>query len=171
MAAGVTFRVTGEKQLIAALKELGGGGQRRATKVATSASVLPLKQASKADAPRETGQMRKMLATKVKAYPEKGVVLGIVGVRADAKNAKTGRNPAKYLHLVTKGVKPHNIAPRTKKVLLFKGRYTGRVSHPGQRPNNFLERAFQAGKGAALARFQSKLRERIEAEAKRARKN
>lgn len=172
----VQTKITGDKELVQKLKHLRGSGQRRSTKSAVSFSLTPLNRESKKSVPVETGQLKKSLARKVKAYPAKGMTFGVVGVKRNSKNAETGRNPAKYLHLVELGVKSHTIRHEKKKALLVRTRgkhgvgyerFASRVKHSGFIAKAPLKKAFDSGKGEALRRFNQKLGERIEIEARK----
>lgn len=168
----VQFAISGDKELQAKLKHLRASVQRRGTKKAMTAAMKPVKPAVKANAPRETGQMRKTATTKVVSYATKGVVMGIGGIRRDARSEKTGRNPSKYLHLVIGGVKGHDIVPETKKAMRFRKKrarsavFAMKVKHPGFQGDNFMQRAFDSAKGPAQAAFSHTLGSFVEAEAK-----
>lgn len=166
----IEFSVHGEAQLAANLLKLKVAVQKKITRKAVTAAMRPLRMTAKKFAPKDTGQLRKQLVSKVKTY-KSGNVFGIVGVKNE-KDEATGRRPSKYLHLVLGGTKAHEIRPRRKRVLvgtnLFaKGNAVQRVmygrlvQHPGAKKNPFLTDAFSGSSEAALDKFRDVMRDGI----------
>lgn len=50
-------------------------------------------------------------------------------------------------HLLERGVKPHDIAPKNAKALAFLGRYAEMIHHPGFRGHTIINAAYQEMKG------------------------
>lgn len=166
----ITFSVHGDEQLRVNLVKLKVAVQRKITRKAVTAAMRPLRMTAKKFAPKDTGQMRKQLVSKIKTY-KSGNVFGIVGVKNE-KDSATGRRPSKYLHLVMGGTKAHDILPTKKRILvstnLFaKGNkikrivFGRRVQHPGAKKNPFLTDAFHGSSEAALDKFRDVMRDGI----------
>jgi len=106
LGGSIRIEVRGTAEAIEKLKQLKGSVQRRMLRRAMSAALVPMRREYKRAAPKDTGTLRRSVAKKVKVYPS-GRGVAIVGIKRGAKDAKTGRNPEKYLHLVLFG---HRIA-------------------------------------------------------------
>lgn len=98
----LAFKVHGDKQIAKHLRAIGPKRARPIVRAAVRSVTSTLRKEMKKEAPRDTGQLRKSLIATVRTY-KKGTVFGVVGVDRNAKNPETGRNPRKYLHLVTLG--------------------------------------------------------------------
>lgn len=106
LGGSIRIEIRGTQVAIAKLKKLKGALQRRILRRAMSAALVPMRREYKRAAPKDTGTMRRFVQKKVKVYPS-GRGVAIVGIKRGAKDAQTGRNPEKYLHLVLFG---HRIA-------------------------------------------------------------
>lgn len=136
MSDFATMQITGDKEVLRKLGNLAKAVQKRIIKKAVRAGINSLLTAAKRGAPVRFGLLRRQLAIAVK---KKGVKHGEWGMYLKAKSAKfmvrtsTGRsigvNPNKYLHLVVGG--------------------TSR----GARANDFLARAYAAGRAASIAKL------------------
>jgi HK97 gp10 family phage protein len=91
MAWRMEFKWKGDKQLMRKLRVLPPAVQRRVQRPAVTKATRLVAKAVKNNTPRETGALKKSIGSKVKTYPQKNVVIGIVGPRTDAKG-----KPAKY---------------------------------------------------------------------------
>lgn len=160
--------ITGDKEAQDFLKKLDRSIQRTIAKKAMNDAIKPLKPAIKAEAPKQKGQLRKSIAVKVKAYSGSGVVFGIAGVRKDSVSTKTGARPSKYLHLVVRGVKKHEITPKTKTRMVFKLKrkrkfiFARTVNHPGFQGKDFMARTFSATKAQVEHRFATRVGHYVE---------
>lgn len=138
---------------LSGLAAIRGVARKRAiTLKAVKAASRIVQPAAKAGAPKESGAMAQSIGTKaVKGTRSKTGALAVIGARVKVRKlVKRGRGgkrvlavPAKYLHLVTGGTKPHG-------------------SHPGSRPNPFMLSAFSATKGRALDAARSTLAAEIQ---------
>lgn len=141
--------------------------QRRITRAAMNKSITPVLKSIKSLAPRETGQLKHSLARVVRTYPRSGVVIGIVGIRADSKSAANGRNPAKYLHLIELGVRPHRVGKGSRLRRKSGSKRLGRPElqaggkHPGVAGRHFLKRGFELVEGQASSILTSEITVRL----------
>lgn len=131
---------------------------------AAGAKIKDAMQAKIASLPfnESEGFLYDSIAVKVKTYYRRtgstysAVQVAIIGPRTDAvfqaqfgTRAGTVAKPAKYAHLIDKGVRPHAIGRGS---TLRKGNQTGRM-HPGFPAMPFVRPALLAGSGAASAAF------------------
>lgn len=167
----IAFTIEGDKRLLKKLERLKKSAQKKIIRRGVTAAVRPIRMQAKSDAPKETGQLKKKLTVKVKAY-KSGNVFGMVSV-ANEKDAATGRRPSKYLHLVTLGTKPHAIVPRKKKLLVGTSKTGERtvfgksVQHPGAKKQDFLTAAIKAKQSESVAKFSEVVRSGILSEAQK----
>ncbi len=188
MAAGVkiTAAIPDERETLRKFRALQKRGARRAMNKAVRAGSAPQVKESKRTAPRESGLLKKRITQKVKSYRRGQMVLAVIGARS-VKDPATGRNPAKYVHLVNEGHKARKIVPRQgKKRMKFFGpgggrkrnKTTGRyentgllvraaVNHPGFAGTQFMQKSYRAKKAESLSRFNSKFYVEVVAEAKK----
>lgn len=126
--------VDGLPQLLASLDGLATAVRNRILRAAVMAAGKVVLSRAKADAPRESGLLRKSMARKVKVYRNSGVAVAIVGPRKGYKQQVTRKrgkwrastvwaDPVRYAHLVELGTRPH--------------RQRG-GQHPGSMPRPFL---------------------------------
>jgi hypothetical protein len=115
--------------------------------------------------------LKKAVFQRIKSYRGGAYVLAVVGARAK-KDPATGRNPAKYAHLVEGGTRPHRIPKLPGKRLKFDAGgaliIRAAVAHPGGAAQRPLERAYRTSKPEALRNFRGKFAAEVIAEAKRA---
>lgn len=160
MPFAIRGEITGLKECVATLAHLKAGVRTRVVRRAVTICARILAKAAKQRAPKESGLLRKSIASKVKTYPGGGVV-AIIGPRSDAKfkqrvTRKRGKwfpaevysNPVKYAHLVELG-------------------HGGPAAAPA-RP--FLAPALAASQGAVQSAFARAVREGLEKEAAKAAK-
>jgi HK97 gp10 family phage protein len=152
-AAKGDMKLLGARELQALLAALPRGVAKRGLRAAVTAGATPITRAAKARAPRKSGLLKKAIGRKVKTYKEAGVgatAVAIVGARRDVRGEYRGRPrvPARYIHLVEKGTRPHD-------------------GHPGTPATNFLEDAYRGNKAAAEAAAARKLAEVVEREARK----
>jgi HK97 gp10 family phage protein len=95
----------GDKELAKVFKTLGDRVQRRVLRGAVNAASTPVSRAAKSKAPKESGLLKKSIGKKVKTYPDRGVVVGIIGPKTSVVGEYKGKKrwPAKYAHLREKG--------------------------------------------------------------------
>ena len=93
-------------------------------------------KAIRAETPTETLALRKQTKISVKVLRKVGFVSALVRVKS--KKFATGRNPSHYQHLVTGGSSPHAIGGP----VAYDGKVYARIRHPGTRPNQYVDRAF-----------------------------
>jgi hypothetical protein len=109
--------------------------------------------AAKARAPVRTGFLRKNIAMIQRVYQRGGTRALILGVKTKQFDARTGEIPSKILHLLEWGTSAHDIFPKHKKALKFKGGgiegsegttdvWTMWVRHQGTSAIGFMRRAF-----------------------------
>lgn len=158
MPFAIRGEVEGMKGALATLAHLKGAARKRIVRRGLTLCARILAKAAKRLAPKETGLLRKSIASKVKTYPN-GSVVAIIGPRDDAKFRqpvvrKKGKwfpstvtaNPVKYAHLVELG-------------------HGGRAAAPAK---PFLAPALAASQSQVKARFAQAVREGLEKEAAKA---
>jgi HK97 gp10 family phage protein len=103
MAKGV--ELFGSKELQRTFNTLGERVQRSVLRSAVSVASTPISRAAKANAPRESGLLKKSLGKKVVTNKEKQSVSAIIGPRRNVSGMHKGklRKPSRYAHLVEKG--------------------------------------------------------------------
>ncbi len=99
----ILMKLTGDKKLVKKFENLKKRAKKTAFRAATRAGGSVLRKQLKKDAPKDTGQLKRSVHVRVKTYPAKGVYVAVAGIKKDAKNKDTGRNPANYLHLIELG--------------------------------------------------------------------
>ena len=136
MAAGITVKLSGDKNLLKLLKKMTGSAQQRMIKPAITASLRPMRDAARNGAPFESRALKDSIGTKVINY--RNAVVGLVGPRSGFKREFKGeiRKPHKYLHLVEFGTKNTSAKP-------------------------FMRPAFAKTKGRSLSIFKRVTRERL----------
>lgn len=142
----VAARFDGLEQFADRLKLLKATLQKRVLRSAMRKSASVVNKAAKANAPKRTGQLRRSLGVKVKAYPS-GVVIGVVEPRAGFRVPAGNTNgkpkfidPRFYAHLVEGGVKPHAVGKGSS----LRKRSQGGKLHPGAPAQPFLRPAFES---------------------------
>lgn len=152
MGFRVEAEMRGLSECIAKLGHIDKRIQRSVTRKAVNAGGRELVKTTKANAPRDTGLLRRKITQRIKTYRRK--VLAVIGARK-FKDAKTGRNAANYAHLVEDGARPHRIA-----FGVFVGsdgeRKARRIEHPGARATHFMRRSARQATPAAVRRFKTK---------------
>ena len=95
----------GAKELTKALQTLGERVQRKVLRQAVNAACNPTLKAARANVKEESGLLKKSLAKKIKTYPDKQTVVGIIGPDTQTKGEYKGkpRVPWRYAHLVNDG--------------------------------------------------------------------
>lgn len=150
--------LTGDRDLARLMQELPRRVIKKGLRAAMSAAATPVAKAMRRDAPQESGTLKKAISKKIKSYPT--AVTALVGVNKDAAGEFRGRRrvPEKYLHLILAGTAPHQI-----------GRNANGPAgkHPGTKPNDFRQRAFNETAATAQAIARQKLTESIETEAEK----
>jgi HK97 gp10 family phage protein len=137
----------GATELIKALQTLGERTQRKVMRQAVNAACNPTLKAARANVHDESGLLKKSLAKKIKTYPDRQTVVGIIGPDTQTAGEYKGkpRVPWRYAHLVHDG---H---------IDEKGNFV-----PG---NPFLRRAYESTEGATVDVMADKLGKGIEKEA------
>lgn len=155
-----SLNVQGDLEVVNLLRELPLKVERKGVRAAVTAMTTPIARAAKAKAPRVyTGLLKKAIGKKTKAGRSKGSAVGLVGARRSVEGAYKGKRwvPANYIHLVELGTKPHGIPTKD----------GGTVQHPGSPAKPFLEPAYEEQKSAAERAGAEKLKQVVEAEAKK----
>lgn len=167
----VTSEVTGDRETLRAIekfaRDVNASGARGVMRKAVRAAMTPIRQDLRRVVPKDTGLLRRSITSKLISKAQIGKFTGVVGAR-DRRDEKTRRNPARYLHLVDRGAKPHKIRGPVAFIRADGVRIVRpSVDHPGARAQRVLERAFSASKSRATEAFKSKARTELEAAAKR----
>lgn len=172
MGKPLVYRIEGQKEVLRKFRALEKKGARRAVRKAVRAGAAPEVKEAKRNAPRETGLLKKAIGLKFKSYRGGQFVLAVIGAKS-RKDATTGRNPVKYVHLVDGGTKAHRIPRASRKVILKwtdesgDAFYSPIVFHPGTKPTQFMLRSFRNTRALQLRMFRSKFAVEVIAEARR----
>lgn len=129
---------------------------------AVRAGAAPIVKALRRNVPVDTKTMRRNITQKVKAYRSGASTVAIIGAR-NKKDVKTGRNPAKYLHLAERGTAPHVIhGPISFR--LPSGDLIGgtSISHPGSRGHGFMAATRAQCEKESVKAFTDKFDEQVE---------
>ena len=124
---GVSIKINGDPELLAALAALPKGMTRRVMSPAVTAAMKPMVRAARSKVPTRApfagysgGQLKKSLGAKTKVYPRKGIFWVGIGARTGFKivvqrekrfaHWGVGRkpvpiNPVNYAHLVEFGMR------------------------------------------------------------------
>lgn len=123
---------------------------------------------------KRSGLLAKSLGVKVKAYPRKGVTVGLVGPRKGYKDTRTGEIPAYIAHLVEGGTKKHTVTTKggglanTKDVAFgFQAteQFFGKSVQIKADPKPFLKPAYDAKKNESERTFAASMEEGVHREA------
>jgi HK97 gp10 family phage protein len=95
----------GAKDLQDLLSGLGDRVLRKVARQAVSAGATPIQGSAKANAPEESGLLKKSIKKRVRTYKDSQTVVAIVGPDSSVKGEYKGKKrwPAKYAHLVEDG--------------------------------------------------------------------
>lgn len=189
MAFGVTFEIdrSSLKRSVENMESLPRKYMNPALKHAVKAASGEVQKTAKTYAPKRSGHLRRSIA--VRQVPSKGrnsTITAVVGPRY--YKYADGSNPGRYGHLVEDGTTPHRIFPKTKKVLMWKGKrqvsyikkvkvlggklavektrnkrfqaFALHVNHPGFSGRRYLRNASLAARGAATRAFIRELQAR-----------
>jgi len=184
-----SFRLTGDRELLMALKAM-GKLNRTSVKKALDAGAGIIKRAvvDNARAVKDTGLLAKSIKVAHRKHRYPGTLLAVVGpthMKRMLRRTKTGKlrgvskkkvadyqaagetlvpyDPGNYGHLVEYGTKPHTIKPKSKKAMKPYGShpFKGPVSHPGTKGIGFMRRAVDANGRRALQKVNAKLLEEV----------
>lgn len=137
--------------------------RKRVVRKAVRAGAAPYVKAVKRDAPVDTRELKKSLTQKVKSYRSGATIVSVVGARN--RRSPSGRNPAKYLHLVEGGTRPHVIRTRTAAALsLGRNAFVKEVRHPGTKATRFMATTATSRRSEMVNAFSSKMKEETERE-------
>lgn len=185
-AAAVSINLSGIQGLREGLAGLKPSAQSRILGDAMGRAAKPIVTLAKAKAPTDTGALRKAIGSLVRRYPNKGVIMGLIGaLRGYYKPSKRGARrlrqgesakgasaPANYSHLVENG---HRMAvltggpsARANKGKSFRASTLTETGYVLGRP--FLTPAAQQGQAAADAALGDGFGQAVEAEFRRAKR-
>jgi HK97 gp10 family phage protein len=145
--------IVGGRQLDAMLQSLPVKVEKNILRAALRAGAAVFREQAKANAPVESGALRRSI--KVSVDSKSG--------RVTAK-LKAGGKLAPHAQLVEFGTKPHTITAKKDSGLTVGGNIVSSVDHPGAKPHPFLRPAFDTKPPAAIAAVGAKIRERLTAE-------
>lgn len=110
--------IIGLKETLEALRDLPPKVQRKILRPAMNKATTPIVSSAKKRVQRQLGLLRKSLTRKTVTYKNGGALVVVIGADLNLRQEATrpGRkkpviiNPAKYLHLVEGGTRPHSLA-------------------------------------------------------------
>lgn len=185
----IDIRIEGVARAVANLRSLEYNTRRRVVSAAVRAANAVVVKEARAQAPRRRGALAASIRGSLKLDRSTGTLVGAIAFKSTKAQKRKGWD-AFYAHMVIGGTKPHQI-PRSHKVArlrkekygggkdmryaanrgtiarryaVFGGRVYSRVQHPGIKPNPFMERTADTSFTAAVAAFQTKFSEAMEAE-------
>lgn len=173
MANGIKTEIhlDGMKELATFLDQLPKRSAKKALRSAVTAGAAPIAKAAKAEAPDQSGTLKRAQSKKVKVYPN-GNAVAIIGANKATTGTFNGRKrvPAFYMHLVLQGTKPHSLArgasARRKAVrTAVLHAITGARMHPGAKANDFLTRAVHETQAESKRLMEEKMRDVVTSEA------
>lgn len=129
---------------------------------AVRAGAAPIVKVLRRNVPIDKRVMRRNITQKVKSYRGGASTVAIVGAR-NKKDEKTGRNPAKYLHLAERGTRPHVIYGPVS-FRLPGGDLIGgtNISHPGSRGHGFMVATRAQCEAESVKAFTDKFEEQVD---------
>lgn len=185
-SASVAINLSGFQGLREGIAGLKPSAQSRILGDAMGRAAKPIATLAKAKAPADTGALRKAIGSIVRRYPNKGVIIGLIGaLRGYYKPSKRGArktrkgestkgaaSPANYSHLVEFGhrmaVSTGGPSARANKGKSFR---KGTLTEAGYvMPRPFLAPAAAQGQGAADAAIGEGFGLAVEAEFRRAKR-
>jgi len=182
------MKIVGLDKYLAALKALEKKVRNKAVKAALKAGLKPLVAAAKANAPQDTGTLKKAIGDKSKSYRGGLSQIVMVGarvgqarqitrvftkrgqqkfklarVKGKAQKGTEVRDAAKYLHLVESGRKA--VFPKKGSYLAFRdkqGKMLAAKKARASRPRGFMRKAWKQSKQAAYQAMLSTLKSELE---------
>lgn len=162
------MQLEGLSQALAKLRAVDRKAASKVVPKALRAGAKVFVREAKAQAPVDSGVLRRAMTVKVKSYAKSGKKLAIIGPRN--KRAANGRNPANYAHLVELG---HRVSRKGKlgrgvqslrtiiepaAISKLRAKIAAGKHGPGQQigyvpPNAFMARAARAAEAPAIAAF------------------
>lgn len=191
MQADFQLDVSGINEVQQRLAGIRASVQKRILKSAVTYAVKPLQASAKIAAPSNLGALGRSIGTRIKAY--KTTVFAAVGPLSKYKETFVGtfpfsppspntakarvNQPAKYIHLVEKGVAPHFIpAPgfgsKRSALKVRHAKAGGGLpgwQHPGAKAHPFLEKVAAQYKSIVEGRVIDTVRKRVRIEWEKAR--
>lgn len=196
-SGSIDLTMTGDKEMLRLFAELPGRVQKKHAAIALMQGAKPILDAARANAPSETGLLKKSIKARRVKKKHKGhpalVIIGPthmkrayrrmtsgksagklrgVGKKGLAKAAARGdavqwRDPGNYGHLVEKG-RIALVAPTKRGKKIMVG-HEGIIGRRAKAvpPHPFLRPAFESGKRGALERIRKSLWKGIEMEARK----
>jgi len=156
----LSVKLTGATELQRAMDLLPNKLRNRVVPAALRAAGAPIRTKARALVPRDEGDLRKSIGTKLARKRRQTTRLLLVGARDRLTIGKDGKrkNPAKYAHLVEFGTLPHKITAKGGWLALGGAFQTiiKEVDHPGAKKKPFMRPAYNSGKAEAIKRFQVK---------------
>lgn len=148
------IKIDGIKELAQFCKELPNRVLKKALSMAVNAGATPIARDARKNAPKLSGTLKKSIKKKVKVYGN-GNAIAIIGadrsMTSPNKHRKTGLNvPAKYIHLIERGVKPH-AEPNN--------RWYSKKPHPGFQGVWFLKDAVDKNAAGTKKIMEDKMQE------------
>lgn len=135
-------KIEGLKELNAKLKNMASKEANRITRRGIAKMAQVIRKEMRQRAPKDTGDLRKNLAYKIKKEP-RGGYSGTVGPKPKAFYAR-------FLEFGTAAHAIPNKNSKSRKPIKIGGRVFNTVEHPGIAPHPFLRPAFEAKKQAAV---------------------
>jgi HK97 gp10 family phage protein len=163
----MTFRTDGTAELLRNIEQFPKKIQRRIINGALRDASKPIIQATRVNAPVETGALRRSIRpTTVRKGKYGPVMLVHVGKKRTIKNRRTKmtrEEDAYYAKFVEFGAKAHPIVATRKLLKLKSGRFARSVKHPGTPKQEFFTRAINTQASTATQVFVKQVRARLTA--------
>ena len=174
MAEGVTLKLTGFRELDAALHKLDQKVAEKIAKAGCRAGARLVQQVAIRNAPLGRGKTRSKGKGRMRGTLRAGIKLSLKRIPGySVVYWVQASKDAFYAHMVEWGTKQHTIKAKHKEYLTIPTRkglaYLKQVTHPGIRKRLFLTRAFEDNWKRALEKMKTTMWPMIEKEYKRAR--
>lgn len=175
-SSGIEMKLKGDKDAIRKLWRMKNSLQRRLTRKAADSAMRVARKKARSAAPIETGELRRQMDIRTKAYPKSGVVVSVVGPkrgRTAAAESRLTRQAAEFGPARSRRGQAalerrrSNASKALKRVPANYFHLVELGTRRGVKATHFLERALTRNRSAILGKFRSTLRRGILREAAR----
>ena len=170
LPSGQAVRIDGLQETKRMLAKLEQKARRRVVTSAVRAGNREVIKTARAEAPVDTGTLKRQIRQTIKMDRMRGIVRGTVKPKRTKSQRKKGQGAqGRVLHIIVGGARPHVIRPKKANALAFGGGAVKEVQHPGHKGNPFMDRAFRVSHARATRAFSKAFREKMDSEIQKAR--
>ena len=163
MPDGLEIQISGLDRVDKAFKDLEWKVKKRVLKKAVRSGLKPAHKEVKNAAPKDTKSLSRAFKISVNMKPSSDRVTGNVKVdkKRSYQTGKGRKRPIRYMHFVTLGTPPHQIAKGK-----IRGEWKSDIAHPGQRADDFLNRVYVQKHREMIGEFNKRYRDEVMKEAR-----